>query len=503
MRRTGVLVIAAVLGLSACQSSRPADRLEELVVGTSLEPPHLDPTSTAAAATDEIVYGNVFEGLTRIDQDDQLQPALAKGWRTENGGSSYLFDLHPNVRFHDGTAFTAQTVVFSLNRARARGSTNAQPGLFANIMRVTAVSVQQVRVDLKGADPAFPRKMAWGDAVMVSQASAQNNAQRPVGTGPFRFEKWEPGQEIRLVRWPGYWGQRYGRGASKLSAVRFRFIPDSAAAYGAMMAGDLDGFANMPAPELLPQIQRNPDFKVTLGSTPGETIVALNHAHPLLKNVKVRQAIALAIDRKAVIEGAMFGTAKPIGTFYPPNKPDSLSAQLTAQSAYDPQRARALLKEAGVAKGVTLRLVVPPVAYARRSADIVAAQLKAVGIMAKIEPMEWAQWLNQVLGAKDYDLTIISHTEPDDMDYFARLDNYFNYHSPAFERAITQMNAAPNVMVRSQMSQAAQRQLAQDHAAVFLFELPQIGVWKSSVKGMWRDAPVQSIMVTDVTKGQR
>ena len=463
---------------------------DTITLAMVLEPPNLDPTGGAAAAIDEIVYANLFEGLTRIAPDGSVQPGLAASWDVADDGKSYTFHLHPGVTFHDGAAFDAQDVVFSLDRARAPDSTNAQKNLFEGIETVTAIDPQTVQVMLKSPDGAFPFKMAWGDAVMVDQASVKDIATHPVGTGPFRLGEWKQGDHITLTAYDGYWGKK-----PALKSATFRFIGDPTAAFAAIMAGDIDAFPIYPAPETLAQIQTDPRFKVLVGTTEGETILAMNNARPPLDNAKVRQAIAHAINRQDIIEGAMFGYGTPIGTHFAPHHPDY--TDLTAQSAHDPELSKKLLAEAG-AENLTLRLALPPTPYARRGGEIVAAELRAVGIQTQITNMEWAQWLEQVYKNADYDLTIISHVEPMDIGIYGRDKYYFNYKNPAFRETMSQLDAATDPAQRSTLLKQAQQIIADDYVNAYLFQLAKTGVAKAELEGLWENAPMPANDLTGV-----
>lgn len=476
------MTIRFMLSLTLGLAAGGAMAQDSITLGMVLEPPNLDPTANAAAAVDEVVYGNIFQGLTRIAPDGTVQPALAEGWEVQDGGRTYVFHLRPGVTFHDGSGFDAQDVIFSLDRARAPESTNAQKALFAGIKTVTAPDPQTVRVALSAPDGAFPFKMAWGDAVMLDPATAAQAATRPVGTGPFRLAEWKQGDHVTLEAFDGFWGPK-----PAIRQATFRFIPDPSAAFAALMAGDIDAFPIYPAPETLPQIQADPRFKVLVGTTEGETILAMNHKTPALADRRVRAAIAHAIDRDALIDGAMYGHGTPIGSHFAPHHPDYVD--LTGLSAHDPERARALLAEAG-ATDLTLRLALPPPPYARRGGEIIAAQLRAVGIETTITNMEWAQWLEQVFKNADYDLTVISHVEPMDIGIYARPDYYFNYANPAFNDTMARLDAATDPAARSDLLKRAQQILAEDHANAFLFQLPKIGVAKAQIQGLWENAPM-------------
>lgn len=463
---------------------------DTITIGMVLEPPNLDPTGGAAAAIDEVVYANIFEGLTRFGPDGSIRPALARDWDVSEDGRSYTFHLHEGVTFHDGTAMDAEDVKFSLDRARAEDSANAQKALFAGIEDVSVIDPLTVRITLAAPDGNFPFNLAWGDAVIVAPESVDRAATAPVGTGPFRFVEWVKGDHVTIERNPAYWGEPVA-----LARATFRFISDPTAAFAAMMAGDVDAFPNFPAPETLPQLAADPRFRVIVGSTEGETILAMNNRRPPLDDVRVREAIAHAINRQEIIDGAMFGFGTPIGTHFAPHNPDYVD--LTALSAYDPGRSKALLAEAGVSD-LKLRLALPPPTYARRGGEIVAAQLAAVGIRTEITNVEWAQWLEQVFKGHDFDLTIVSHTEPADINIYARPDYYFGYGKPEFVALMDKLNLTADAAERSAILKEAQEMIAKDYVNAYLFQLAKTGVANAKIEGLWENAPTQANDLTAV-----
>jgi peptide/nickel transport system substrate-binding protein len=484
----GLLLGALMVTQAAAQAPRDA-----LVLGMQLEPPHLDPTAGAAGAIREVTYANLYEGLTRIDRTGSVQPALAESWSVSPDGLTYSFKLRAGVAFHDGTPFDSSIVKFTLERAFAPDSTNAQKQLFAPIASVAAPEPLTAVVTLKQPAANFLYNMGWGDAVMMAPSSVANNKTNPVGTGPFRFERWVRGDRVELVKNPSY----RDAGAIKLNRVTFRFIADPQAGVAALQAGDVDGFANLAAVEAIDQFRRDPRFKVVVGNTEGETIVALNNAKAPLNDVRVRRALAHAIDRKAIIDGAMSGLATPIGSHFSPLHPAYVD--LTGRYPYDPALAKKLLAEAGHAGGLSLTLHLPPPAYARRSGEIVAAYLGQVGVKVSLIPIEFPQWLDQVFKRKDYDMTIIAHTEPLDIDIYARDDYYFNYRSQPFKDLIAATNRTADAAARNQLYRDAQRLLADDCVNLFLFQLPKLGVWNARLDGLWENSPLQANDVTQVS----
>ena len=479
----------AVFALAILTPAFAAPRTD-LVVGVRLEPPHLDPTAGAAAAIGEITYANVFEGLTRIDRDGKVKPALASSWEISDDGKTYVFRLRSGVTFHDGTTFSASDVKFSLERARGEGSVNPQKGLFEPIEKIETSDPTTVKITLKRPTGAFLFNLGWPAAIIVSAKSAETNKTNPIGTGPFRFSNWTKGASVELVRNETYWGRK-----TALEKVLFRVIADPSAAYASLMAGDVDAYPIYPAPENLDQFRADKRFTVVVGNTEGKTILAINNGKAPFNDLKVRQALAYAVDRNAVITGAMFGIGQPIGSHFSPTDPGYVD--LTAQYAYDPYKAKALLREAGV-NDLKLRLVLPPPEYARRGGEIIAQQLKAIGIAVEIVPVEWAQWLSDVFKAKNYDLTIISHVEPMDLDIYARDDYYFDYKSPAYKALYAELAATTDEAKRLELIGKAQKMLADDCVNVFLFLLPKSGIWNAKLKGLWENAPIPVNDLTEV-----
>lgn len=464
----------------------------DITLAMQLEPPHLDPTSAAAGAIDSVLYSNVFEGLTRFASDGSIIPGLAQSWVISDDGLTYTFKLAEGVTFHDGTTMDAEDVKFSLDRARAEDSANAQKALFASIADVEAVDASTVKITLSAPNGSLLFNLAWGDAVIVAPESIENIKQAPVGTGAFKFANWVQGDNITLEKNADYWGT-----PAKLDKVTFKFISDPTAAFAAVMAEDVDVFAGYPAPENVPQFEADPRFQVIVGNTEGETILSTNNKMPPFDNVKVREAMAHAIDRQAIIDGAMFGLGTPIGTHFAPHNPDYVD--LTADSAYDPEKAKALLAEAGFAEGFTTTLKLPPPSYARRGGEIIAAQLREVGIQTEITNLEWAQWLEEVFKGKDYGLTIVSHTEPMDIGIYARPDYYFQYDDADFQAMNTALEAEADPAKRSALLEQMQRKISGDYVNGYLFQLAIPTIAKAGVQGLWENAPTQANDMTAVS----
>jgi peptide/nickel transport system substrate-binding protein len=254
-----------------------------------------------------------------------------------------------------------------------------------------------------------------------------------------------------------------------------------------MLAGDIDGVPRLDAPQAVKQLQADKRFVVSLGSTAGKGIMSINNKRKPLDDVRVRRALMHAIDRKAFIDGVLEGLGKPIGSHFAPT--DAGYIDLTGVYPYDPEKAKALLKEAGVATPLNLTLTLPPPQYARKGGEVLAAQLAKVGVVAKIENVEWAQWLGGTFKG-NFDLTVINHVEPLDYMQYANTAYYWGYDSKAFRDLAAKHAAAVNPKERSGLFAELQRLIAADAVNAFIFNQTQVSVAKKGLKGLWSSSPI-------------
>jgi len=487
------LLAALLLAISTTPASAAKT---SLVIGMAIEPSGLDPTIAAPVAIREVTWLNLYEGLVRIDRNGRVQPLLAKSWEVSPDGLTYTFRLQQGVKFHDGTAFDSADVKFAFDRARAPNSTNAQKQIFAPIESVETPDAATVIIKLKQPSGNFLYFLGWGDAVIVAPETAENNKSNPVGTGPFKFKAWNRGDRVELTRNPDYWQ----KDRIKLDNVTFRFISDPQAQVAAVRAGDVDAFPNIGAPELFAELQKDSRFTAVAGNTEGEIVAGMNNAKKPFDDPRVRRALMHAIDRKMLVQGAYSGFGQPIGSHFSPNHPAFVD--LTNVIPYDPAKAKALLKEAGYGNGLSITIKSPQMAYASRSAELLSAMLSEVGVELKIVPTEFpAKWIEEVFRNKDFDMTIVAHAEPLDVDIYARDNYYFNYKNDKLKTLIADIGRTTDEKERFAKYTEAQKILAEDVPALFLFQLPKLGVWNAKLKGMWENSPMPSNDVTEVYWG--
>ncbi|GGH50997.1 ABC transporter substrate-binding protein [Comamonas phosphati] len=473
---------AASLPLLSPWPALAQGRKDSVTLALALEPPGLDPTAGAASSIAEIVHYNVFETLTKINPDGSVSPLLAESWEVSPDLKTYTFRLRKGVKFQNGEPFNAAAVKFSFDRAAGDKSTNKDKRTFANLSTRVADENTVVVIN-QDIDPDFLFVLGQATSIIVEPRSAGTNATRPVGTGPYRLASWTRGASVALTAWPGFRAPQ----SLRIKRAVFRFIPDAAAQVAALLAGDVDAFPRV-TPRSVTQFKSDPRFQVVVSNSRAKTILAINNARKPLNNVRVRRAIAAAIDRKAVIAGAADGYGVPIGSYYVPTAFGYVDT--TDINPFDVEKAKALLAEAGVKTPLELTMTLPPTPYARQGGELIAAQLAKIGIRARLQNVEWAQWLSGTYAHKNYDLTIISHVEPFDLGNFAKPDYYWGYHSQEFNDLFEKIKNTPRPADRARLLGDAQRLLARDSVHGFLYTPQWVTVADKRLRGLWKDMPV-------------
>ncbi|MDB5875225.1 MAG: transporter substrate-binding protein [Ramlibacter sp.] len=483
-RRTVLTHSATVAALAALPLGALAQgKKDSIVLGMALEPPGLDPTAGAAAAIAEIVQYNVLETLTKINSDGKITPLLAESWEISPDLKTYTFKLRKGVKFQNGEPFNAQAVKFSFERAGGEKSTNKDKRTFANL-GVQVIDDYTVVLLNREIDPDLPFILGQATSVIVEPKSADSNATKPVGTGPYKLESWNKGSSVVLTKWAGF----RNPGLAKINKVTFRFISDPAAQAASLLSGDVDAFPRA-ATRIVPQFKNNGQFQVILGGSRAKTILAMNSKKKPLDDPRVRRAILSAIDRKAVIDGAADGFGTPIGSHYVPGAEGFVDT--TGVNPFNVEKAKQLLAEAGVKTPLELTMTLPPPAYARQGGEVIVSQLAKIGITVKVQNVEWAQWLSNTYGGPhNYDLTIVSHVEPFDLGNYTKPEYYWGYQSKTFSDLFDKIKTTGNPKDRAKLLGDAQKLLATDAANGFLYQPQFPTIARKEVKGLWKDMPI-------------
>lgn len=482
-RRTVLTASAATAVASALPTFTLAQsRKDAMVLGMTLEPTGLDPTVAAAVSISEVTLYNIYETLTKINADGSVTPLLAESWDISPDLKTYTFRLRKGVKFQNGEPFNAQTVKFAFERAGGEKSVNKDKRTFANL-GVQVIDDYTVVLLNKEIDPDFPFVLGQATSIIVEPKSADTNATKPVGTGPYKLDTYNKGASLTLSKWDGF----RNPAQAKLNKITFRFISDPAAQAASLLAGDVDAFPRA-ATRIVAQFKANPQFQTILAGSRGKTILAINNAKKPLDDVRVRRAILAALDRKAIIEGAADGFGTPIGSHYVPGAPGYVDT--TGVNPFDIEKAKKLMAEAGVKTPLELTMTLPPPPYARQGGEMVVAQLAKIGIVVKVQNVEWAQWLSGTYGNKNYDLSIVSHVEPFDLGNYAKSDYYWGYQSKPFVALFDKIKTTGNITERNKLLGDAQKMLAADAANGFLYQPQFPTIAKKNVKGLWQELPI-------------
>jgi len=484
--RHGLCLLMCLAAVGAQAAMR-----DDIRLAMQLEPPLLDPTATPSASAGEITYANVFEGLTVIDGQGQIRPRLSTAWTVSPDGLTYEFALREGVRFHDGKPFNAQVAAFSLGRILQADSKNPQKPWYERIQSVEATAPLRLVVRLSQPDALLLFALAQPAAVMVHPDTVASNGNRPNGTGPFRVVRWNKGESVAMERNEQYWGK-----APTLRGARFLFAHTTAEMENMVSEGMVDGLLSVT--RMSRHFVLRPDYRTSTRNLEGKIILAINNARPPFNDVRVRRALAQAIDRDRVAM-ELFGPQVPvrrIGSHFSPSQPAYVD--LVARYPYDRAQARALLAKAGVKPKTPITITVPPTDYGRAGALVIASELEAIGFRVELNELDWSHWLSDVFDKKQYDVTLIMHVEPLDIGIYARDNYYFNYDNAAFKAVWRQVQNARSEAELNRLLGEAQRQVTDDAVNVFLFMRPDNNLMHRDLAGMWEKCSAPSFVLEDI-----
>ena len=300
-----------------------------------------------------------------------------------------------------------------------------------------------------------------------STEGLQNSAN---GTGPFEFTRWKQGDSITLEKNPDYWGEQ-----AKVDSAIFRFFPEGRAAVNALKDGDIDVHTAL-LPPLRTEFEGNANFDLVRAESADVFTLGYNSARAPFDDPRVRQALSMAIDGETLV-GTQNGDAKPLGS--PITELEPGYADVTNVNGYDPEAARALLAEAGQ-PNLSLTITAPNF-YDTASLDLVVSQLAEVGVSAKIKPVEFPTWLNDVYSNHDFDLSYVDHAEARDFGNYANPGYYFGYDNPEVQRLYAEALASIDPAVEDELLQQAARLVAEDAPAKWLFNYTPTNVVSTKV----------------------
>jgi peptide/nickel transport system substrate-binding protein len=479
---------------SEASSSAPAPSDAALAIGFILEPTSLDFTQADGAAIPQVLLTNVYETLVKQNQDGTIVGSLAKSWTVSDDGKTYTFELQDGVKFTNGAAFTADDAVFSINRVK----TDWKPAIKAKmdvVAKAEAVSPTELKVTLKNPSNSWLFNMTTRVGAMFSKTGVGDLANKPIGTGPYTFTSWTRGDNIVLTRNEDYWGTK-----PNVKTVTFRYFQDPTAMNNALLTGGIQVISTVQTPDTLSQFDDASKYKIIKGDTNGEVMMTINNTAKPLDDIKVRQAINYALDKKAILDGAWAGYGTVIGSHESPLDP--WYVDLADKYPHDVAKAKQLLADAGQSD-LTLKLVLPPVPYATAAAPIIISELKEAGITVQASNVTFDVWLDQVFDASknDYQLTIINHVEPRDVGTVFSGDPasyYTHYDNPEVTKLLAAADAGTPDEQVTDMKKVVET-IADDAAAAWLWSFPNLMVSTTAVNGLPENAVGESFDLTGLS----
>ena len=501
------VLLAIVLGFGRVGISAPAGRAASLTWALHVAIDRLDPSASFALATGMAVGRNIFDRLVEHDERLNIMPGLATQWSASADGRSWTFRLRPGVRFHDGTAFNADAVVFNITRA-----IDPQLRLFAGTFAWSGVKgarkVDDLTVEVSGDQPlaALLNNIADSGLGVIMSPTAVQRARDPrdfvpTGTGPFKFVSWAPDGDLVLEANREYWGP-----PAQVDRLVVRAMPTTSTRVNLLEAGEVDLITQVPIHDIA-RLNGLRGIEVAVRPSTSWTYIALNTSKPQFADVRVRRALNHLVDKRTIIEKVLFGVGRvadsPIGSAYRAHKSVKVYQ-------YDPALARQLLEEAGWRQGpdgirvkdgqrmaATLWVPVGRFPGGAEMAQVVASALRGVGVEVRVQEIEFAAYLAELrrgpgesrielvmagwgTGDPDTGLRPVLHSQ----SWPPRGNNLAFYKNSQLDELLDRGAATVDPNARAQIYGRAQEIVMDDAPWLFLTERREAVGWRSNVKGV-------------------
>ena len=463
---------------TAPEDSSATEQTNELVVGIAQDlDTSLDPHKMTAAGTREVLF-NVFEGLVKPTTDGNLVPAVAKSYTVSENADTFTFTLRRGVKFHDGRTVTVGDIVYSISRVAGLETGTPLISAFSAVKSVYATDDDTVVIE---TNEPYLEFVSFLTAAIIPEGS--DPADGLIGTGPFKYVSRSAQENIVIEKFDEYWGE-----GAKLDKVTFKVIENTDALIMSLKSGAIYLCAHLTPVQTS---DLGDDFKVLQGNMNLVSAMYLNHAYEPLSDIRVRRALCYAIDRQMMLDFVSEGQGSIIGSSMYPGL-GKYYEDLADTYAYDPAKAKELLKEAGYENGFDLEIVAPSnYQIYVDCAQVIVEQLKAVGINATISKVEWTQWLEQVYQGRNYQATIVGFDSSSAMTAQSMLarfvstssKNVCNYVSEDYDTIFNQAITATDEQAQIMYYKMLQTILNEDAANVYLQDPCDNVAMKKNIEG--------------------
>ncbi len=461
-----------------------------LTLGMIADIRRLDPHRQTGNPTNQVL-SLITESLVQLDENGKISPGIAESWKASGDATEFTFFLRKGVMFHNGRELVADDVKKSYDHLRDPKTRSPKRGNFKVVERIEVIDKYTVKFYLKEPFAAFGSAFFAGNAPIIPPETF--DTARPVGAGPFEFVEWKPRQYLKVKRFKNYYGKdKNGNSLPYVDEVIFKPIVDDTVRYTGLLAGDLDFVFSLPFAQV-PAMLKKPPKGITLGIKSGSRwfYVNLHTKRGPLKDVRVRQAIAYALDKSEIMDGLTWGLSGPEAQPYPP------TSEWYQHNLRDPYReqdlgkARRLLKEAGYDKGFRLIAIVRNETPIMNLATLVQAQLKKIGISLKLEIMDRATHQGRQRKTHDFDVNpghLGFYPDPDSIFYrfnhTGGRDSWGRYGNPEYDKVVEEGRRTVDAAKRKEIYRKAIKLLHRDVHFIFLGHLPVAQAWRSHVKGL-------------------
>jgi peptide/nickel transport system substrate-binding protein len=462
---------------------------DTIIMGTIGDASNLIPP-LASDASSSTITGHVYNGLIRYDKNMRFEGDLAESWDISDDGREITFHLRKGVRWHDGEPFTSADVLFTYKLMIDPETPTAYAERYKQVEEAMAPDAYTFKV--RYAEPLAPALVSWAMGICPEHLlkdediSTSELARNPVGTGPFRFVKWDPGEQIVLER-----NEDYFEGAPYIKRIVYRIVPDTTTMFLELQSGGLDYMGLTPL-QYARQTE-SPAFKRRFNKYRypafAYTYLGYNLRKPMFQDRRVRQAITYAIDKQEIVDGVLLGLGQPAtGPYKPGSWPYNPEVQ---RYPYAPDKARALLDAAGWkdrdgdgvrdkdGQALAFTILTNQGNDQRiKAGEIIQRRLQEVGIEVKLRVIEWASFLKEFIYTGRFDATILGWTIPVDPDGYniwhssktgPRELNFIGYSNPEVDRLLEQGRRVLGVDKRRPVYHRLQEILAEDVPYTFLY----------------------------------